>query len=185
IHVIARSSGAGYHFKLVYMRKRSGQEWDTFTTAVPGENLYPIFNHKTLLYPWHIYYGNYYHKLNLDRKGRLFVNYNYYFDQLFSDEAEAYHNKWPAEPLVKSDSNCINNPLDRSKRTSVECPNVDCTVALPADATQACKDTCNDHICLYFPTVKAHDPGIIISEDSGTTWRIATTRDFLNGMKKI
>ncbi|MEW5896562.1 MAG: DUF4215 domain-containing protein [Nanoarchaeota archaeon] len=206
IHVIARSSGITNNYKLVYMQKKSGQDWTTFSTSeeVPGEKNYDTLKHRTLLFPWHRYYGNWYHKLNLDRKGRLFVNYVSYFDNLFSDELEAYQKKWPAETLVKDNLNCVNNPSNANKRTSPACPGLDCVKVLwppegkkPMEVSKqcanvcpntntiskTCQEVCNDHLCWYSRSVKAHDPAIIFSDDGGDTWRLATTKDFLSGME--
>ncbi|MEK6969101.1 MAG: BNR-4 repeat-containing protein [Nanoarchaeota archaeon] len=204
IHLVARSSGIGNNYKLVYLRKQAGKNWDTFMpptyilsdntinpNAIPGESLYfgkSGMKHKTLLYPWHIYYGNWYHKFNLDRNGKLFVNYIFYSDDLFSDEAAAYQQKWPTETLVKDDPNCIDNPSDRTQRKSLKYPAMDCMVNVPPGASEdfinEYKTVCNDHPCWYSKTVRAHDPAIIMSEDGGNTWRLTTTPDFLKGIKK-
>ncbi len=187
VHVVARSSGIGNRYKLVYLQKKSGQEnwevWNPYQGPVPGENLYQSLKHKTILYNWHPAYGNYYHKLNLDRKGRLFVNYVFFIDNLYSDEVEAYQKKWSAEILVKDDPACVNNPFDRSKRKSDNCPGLDCTKDLSPDTSPECIDVCKEHLCWYANSVKAHDPAIVMSEDGGNSWQLVTTQDFLDGMK--
>lgn len=211
IHLVARSSGIGNNYKLVYLRKQANKKWDTFMPptfegpfSVPGESQYfgqyALGNgyindpkdlglkHKTLLHPWHIYYGNWYHKFNLDRNGRLFVNYIFYSDDLFSDEVAAYQKKWPTETLIKDDPTCVDNPSDRTQRKSLKYPEMNCMVGVPPgeseDVKNEYKAVCDDHPCWYSRTVKAHDPAIIMSDDGGDTWRLATTQDFLKGIIK-
>ena len=82
LHCVARWAGAGYRFRLVYLRKRKGLPWD---------------EQKHLVRPFGGNYSVYYHKLNRDRRGRLFVNYVYTRAARFADEVAAYSKKWPAE----------------------------------------------------------------------------------------
>jgi hypothetical protein len=113
---------------LVYLRKRKDKPWDA---------------PKSLVVPFHLSYSIYYHKLNIDRKGRLFVNYMYYADCMTADEIAAYRAKWPDEPIK---------------------------VVSTVDSRYNCSG------------LRPHDPCILMSDDSGDTWRLATTKDFVNGV---
>lgn len=46
---------------------------------------------------WHYAYSIFYHRLTLDRRGRLFLSYYYYADQLSDETKAAYRAKWPEE----------------------------------------------------------------------------------------
>ena len=84
LHVVARWSNPKWFVHLVYMRKKSGRPWEP---------------HKLLVVPFRDSYSIYYHKLNMDRRGRLFVNYSYYAGHMTEDEAAAYARKWPQDNL--------------------------------------------------------------------------------------
>ena len=97
LHVVGRWAGAGCGLQpllatswemcchqLVYLRKKAGQPWE---------------EQKSLVIPFRNRYSCWYHKLSLDRKGRLFLNYIYYSQQLTPDEVTAYREKWPNEEI--------------------------------------------------------------------------------------
>jgi hypothetical protein len=87
LHLVSRWSGyeRGRNC-LVSLRKKAGQPWDT---------------QKLLVVPFRSAYSLYNHKINVDRLGRLFVNYSYYGTSLTEAEAEAYKKKWPEDNLRK------------------------------------------------------------------------------------
>jgi hypothetical protein len=133
LHVVARLwSGkygrqyGSYKEYLAYLRKKKGKQWES---------------PKPLVVPFHQTYSIYYHKLNIDRKGRLFVNYMYYADGFTADELAAYRAKWP------------NDKISFVK-------------------TEDSRQYWNTH---------PHDPAILMSDDGGDTWRLAITKDFIEG----
>jgi hypothetical protein len=54
-----------------------------------------------LLVSFHRAYSIFYHKLSIDRRGKLFLTYYLYCAQLTDEMAAAYRQKWPDEPLEK------------------------------------------------------------------------------------
>ena len=82
LHCVARWAGAGYFFRLVYLRKKTNENWD---------------DHKYLTIPFRSGYSIWYHKLTLDRKGRLFCNYLYTGGGLNGDERASYFRKYPGQ----------------------------------------------------------------------------------------
>lgn len=48
---------------------------------------------------WHRGYSIFYHKLALDRHGRLFLNYSTYAAQLAADTVAVYRSRWPEEAI--------------------------------------------------------------------------------------
>ncbi len=128
LHVVGRWAGAGYYFRLVYMRKKAGQDWTP---------------HRYLMVPFRNMYSCWYHKMALDRKGRLFLSYTYYANQLSDAQLESYKAKWPGE--------------------------------IPTDVTQ--------HAGNWRWGMHPHDPGMLVSDDKGDTWHLATTADFQEGLK--
>lgn len=136
LHVVARYAGWGYFFCLDYLRKKADQPWE---------------DRGHLVIPFRRYYSCWYHKLNMDRKGRLFLNYIYYGDQYCEggeaphdqcgDEIAAYRQKWPDEKIeLAPDSRKLHG---------------------------------------HWLGVKPHDPAILMSDDGGDTWRLALTPDFV------
>ena len=122
LHLVSRWAGSGYYFRLVYQRKKAGQEWEP---------------HKTLVTPFRSGYCAWQQKINIDRLGRLFLNYAYFpAADLTKAQKEAYAKKWPED--------------------------VTTTGTL---------------------SIRPHGHTMLISEDSGDTWRLAVTDDFVNGMK--
>jgi hypothetical protein len=72
-HVLARWSGESYTFRLIYMtRSNATGRWSV---------------QRILLDPGRAYYGVWYHKMTIDPWDRLFIDYSYYPDNLFADEA--------------------------------------------------------------------------------------------------
>jgi hypothetical protein len=92
-----------------------------------------------LLVSFHRGYSIFYHKLSIDRRGRLFLSYYLYAAQITDEMAEAYHAKWPDETLQQNDEG-------------------------------------------KWSGFRPHDPVILMSDDGGDTWRIATTEDFEAGI---
>ncbi len=74
--IVARYNNDGYTFKLAYLSKNAstGQWADQQIVLDPGR----------------VFYGHWYNKLSIDPWGRLFLNYHYYPDNLFSDEAKIF-----------------------------------------------------------------------------------------------
>lgn len=126
LHVVGRWAGAGYYFRLVYMRKKAGSDWEP---------------HRYLMVPFRNMYSCWYHKMSLDRKGRLFLSYIYYANQLSDSQLESYKARWPNET--------------------------------PTDVTE--------HAGNWRWGLNSHDPGILVSDDAGDTWHLATTADFQVG----
>jgi len=131
LHLVSRYAGDGYYFRLNYQRRKADQPWE---------------NNKYLVNPFRAFYSIWYHKLTIDRKGRLFLNYSYYANQLDRDRGEsgelaAYRKKWADEKITG-----------------------------PGPST-------------WWKGIRAHDPCIIMSDDGGDNWRLATTRDFLSGIQ--
>ena len=75
---------------LGYTRKKPGQNYWEPTFALV--NTYEVSDGIT--------YTVYYHKLNIDRQNRLFLNYTIYKSIRSEAEYNAYVNKWPEDPLV-------------------------------------------------------------------------------------
>ena len=90
LHVAARWAGDYYYFRLVYLRKTAGQDWE---------------DHKVLMVPFRNMYSCWYHKLSMDRNGKLFLNYIYYANQLSDQQILTYEAKWPEDNLVDPDPN--------------------------------------------------------------------------------
>jgi hypothetical protein len=94
LHIVGRYAGYAYYFGLWYIRKTADGAW---------EDLGP------LVMPFREYYSNWYHRLSMDRQGRLFLNYMYYGDQYdrgseYTYEIDAYKTKWPWENPYLIDS---------------------------------------------------------------------------------
>jgi hypothetical protein len=113
---------------LTYLRKQKDKPWDA---------------PKALVVPYHLSYSIFYHRLNIDRKGRLFLSYMYYADCMTADEMAAYRAKWPNEKIE---------------------------VVRTEDSRYYCSG------------LRPHDPCILMSDDGGDTWRLATTKDFVDGV---
>ena len=84
LHIVTRWADSRGYVNLTYLRKKAGKDWEP---------------NKLLVIPFRSNYSVYYHKLNIDRAGRLFVNYSYYGAHLTEVEAQAYKNKWPEDNL--------------------------------------------------------------------------------------
>lgn len=84
LHVSARWAGGGYINRLVYMRKKSGGDWEP---------------HKILVQPFRSNYSVFYHKQSLDRRGRIFINYSTFANHMLKKDAEAYNRRWPQDKL--------------------------------------------------------------------------------------
>lgn len=100
LHLVSRWAGDYYYFRLVYMQKKTGQSW--------GQD-WGSEVHRFLMVPFRNMYSCWYHKLSMDRSGRLFLNYTYYANQLGEDMVDTYEDKWPEDtvsaPLPNAPSN--------------------------------------------------------------------------------
>lgn len=85
LHIVSRWSGKGYYFRLVYMRKKKGQNWTP---------------HKDLVVPFRPMYGCWYHKLNIDKQNNLYLNYWFYHNQMDQKTKDAYIEKWPNDGVA-------------------------------------------------------------------------------------
>ena len=83
LHVVGRWAGDSYTFKLAYLRKKQGQPWEA---------------NRDLVIPFKGNYHVWYHKLTLDGRGRLFLNYVCRADTKRSDEVPSFLRKWPTRP---------------------------------------------------------------------------------------
>lgn len=145
LHLVSRTKDtASRDRSLHYMRKEPGAPWQDRGKLVipkPFDNL-----NKSR-------YGIWYHKLSVDRQGRLFLTYFYYTHDFTSAEGEAYLAKWPEEDINNDDYICTGKELDGDDK-------IDCK-----------------------GEVNAHDPVVLMSDDGGTSWRLANTEDFRNGIE--
>ncbi|MCI5124967.1 MAG: hypothetical protein D3925_10925 [Candidatus Electrothrix sp. AR5] len=138
LHVISRYAGDKYLFCLDYLRKKNNKDWE---------------DKGHLIIPFRTFYSCWYHKLTIDRKGRLFLYYIYYGDQYgdknnswfdsSGDEISAYRNKWKSPIELQEGS--------RKKHG-------------------------------FWKGVKAHDPVLLMSEDHGDHWFLLQTEDFTKGL---
>ena len=85
LHLAARLTKS--RFLLVYLRKKLDQPWEPF---------------QVLVSPFRTGYCAWRQKINIDRLGRLFINYDYYPAHLRPDEVEAYRKKWPEDQAAGS-----------------------------------------------------------------------------------
>jgi hypothetical protein len=138
-HVLARWSGEGglYEFNVVHV----------YRTSPNG----PWSAQKILLKPDRNFYTNWYHKLAVDRLGRLFVSYWYYPANLFADEAQTFATQW-GFTLTQTDAACL--PMNRMQPGAGYCE---------------------------YTGYKEVSPGLLISTDSGATFRLATTTELFSG----
>ena len=109
LHCVARWAGDGYRFRLSYVRKPRDGEWEV---------------RPHLVIPFAGNYSVYYHKLNLDRRGRLFVSYEYTRAARFDDEVAAHTKKHPlADPdldfIIKDPSLLVSDDGGDSWRLAV------------------------------------------------------------------
>jgi BNR repeat-containing family member len=92
--VAARWAGDGYVFRLVAISKNvSTGTWSM---------------QQTLVDPGRPYYAHWYHKLSIDPRGRIFLNYRYYPDNLFADEAAVLENTYRV--MLKNPTNYDGTP---------------------------------------------------------------------------
>jgi hypothetical protein len=143
LHLVSLAAGQQ---QLVYLRKRATEKWSS--------------RHQVLInQQWHPTYTNYYHKLNVDRHGRLFLSFVWFMDDLFANEVAAYEAKYGTvlEPDVPT---CVPTPFPGTPAVPAEF----CSFSLPGSGN------------------RPHDPALLMSDDGGDTWHLATTPDFLVGM---
>ncbi len=128
MHVVSRWGGTGCKQFLTYERKPAGGQWQPMHILVePFTNLY----------------ANWDHKIQMDKFGRLFINYSQYANQeLRADEARIYKEMFPETDAV-----------------------------LPADIDKRING-------MYVPQVNRRGYCMLVSEDSGKSWRLAVTKDF-------
>lgn len=121
LHLVYRCTeptGTG-RYKLAYSRKKAGQAWQDMGALVsPGNDGYSV----------------YYHKMTVDRLGRLFLHYYYHPAQMSEADKAEYRTTYPS---------------------------------LPDPDTE---------------TLYTFDPVIIMTDNGGDTWKIATTADFAVGL---
>jgi hypothetical protein len=129
IHTVSRWAGYSYYFTLAYNKRTPDGKWD---------------RQKLLVVPFRNMYGCWYHKVSIDRMGRLFAYYINYRNQLDTKVAAAYAEKWPEDKLI---------PVPGKK-------------------------------CVWYNNVKPHDPAVLMTEDSGNKWFLATSPDFIRGINK-
>jgi hypothetical protein len=100
--VLARWSGDHYTFRLIYTyRSTKTGTWSP---------------QQVLLDPGRAYYGVWYHKLTVDPWDRLFIDYSYYPDNLFSDEAAQFAKQYGFQLRVQpSTPACIPTKLSAAK----------------------------------------------------------------------
>ena len=115
LHLVSRWTSSGYYFTLCYNRKKSGQPWET---------------DRILVYPFRYGYCTWRHKLNIDRLGRLFLNYAQYPAELTQEQLAAYNRRWPE----------------------------------------------------HQGQLREIGPCMLISDNRGDQWRLATTQDFVHGI---
>ena len=127
IHTVSRWAGYSYYFTLAYNKRTPDGKWH---------------KQQLLVIPFCNMYGCWYHKVSIDRPGRLFVYYINYRNQLSSKSLAAYNKKWPQDKVN----------LKPAKRAA------------------------------WDSNIKPHDPAILMSEDSGRRWFLATTPDFTSGI---
>lgn len=84
LHLAARYGG-GYVPTLVYMRKKRNKPWEA---------------HKEMVRPFKTSYSVFYHKIGVDRKGRIFISYMYYGNNLNYSERDEYNARWPNFPQL-------------------------------------------------------------------------------------
>ena len=128
IHTVSRWAGQAYHFALVYNRRSADGVWHP---------------QKILVFPFRGMYACWYHKVSIDRLGRLFVYYIMFQNQLDKPCLKVYNQKWPEDKVN----------LNPSKRGA------------------------------WNRKVKPHNPAILMSDDAGEHWFLATTPDFAAGIK--
>lgn len=80
LHVVGRWAGDSYTFRLAYLRKKKDQPWEA---------------NRDLVVPFKGNYHVWYHKLTIDRRGRLFLNYVCRAAIKRADEVPSFLRKWP------------------------------------------------------------------------------------------
>ena len=129
LHLVARWAGNGYKNNLIYIKKPAGKSWQ---------------KQKKMVEPFKTLYSVYYHKMSQDLRGRIFVNYFYYGNELTKEQAIAYNKKWPEDKIFSIKPKSAPNGY-------------------------------------WYNNVKYHDPVVIVSNDSGDSFRLALTEDFVAG----
>jgi hypothetical protein len=116
-----------------------------------------------LLKPDRSGYTNWYNKAAIDRWGRLFVSYWYYPADLYASEAANFKREWGFTDMCKLyDPGCGENPKN------LFCP------AMNRGQKK------NANYCTYL-NYKEVSPGLLISTDGGTTFRLATSAELFSG----
>ena len=197
LHVVARWAGSlggqdDYFFRLVYMRKPAGQPWQTFSNGNVSDwysrqilGSTTGVNHLHLVVASEPNYAVYHHKLNVDRLGRLFLNYETFRGQMPSDDSQSqssddspqYCAKWPNDHYVIS---CTTNYVASCDNNGLLIPDV---IPQPnACPTPQDPLNCGGGDCFYLTAGKPHDPSLLMSSDGGSTWHLVTSRDFYLGI---
>lgn len=79
--------------------------------------------------------------------------YKYYGNQLFAEELAAYNQRWPEDRIEEGQ--------------------LDPAGCVPTSRYSEPANYCTYHV------VRAHDPVLLVSDDSGDTWRLAETANFV------
>jgi hypothetical protein len=155
LHLVARDGNGA----LVYLRKPANGDWEPVSRTLVEAT-------------WHTgVYTDWYHQLNIDRKGRLFVSYVFFADQLKKKDAQVYMQRWPDEILE----------VDVAEQSPHPCWGWH--APWPFMSLLPVSDYCWMHETQggVDSPLKSHDPVILISDDLGDSFRLATTLDFLIG----
>lgn len=131
--IVARWSGDRYHNDLVSITRRSDGTWYQQVIVDPGR--------------WG--YAHWYHKLSFDPWGRIFLNYEYYPSNLYSDEAITFENTYPDVSMI---------------------PDPGCTPSTRAEGTRYCSYEESG-----YPSVNAT---VLMSPGIGIPFQLATTKTF-------
>jgi len=149
LYVVTRNSYPGYYFRLSLHRKKAGRPWE---------------EPRHLVIPFKPYYKIWYHKLTIDpATGRLFLSY---YSQsgcvcLFKDEFLAYTYIWPdrEKPFITS-------AWPAGRHAGEQVPRIPI-------------GTCRTRQRKYqHYLTRPSEMTILVSEDAGETWHLATTEDF-------
>jgi hypothetical protein len=193
LHVVARYAGQGYFFRLAYLRKKateSDPRWESFPVSPRDPTVTPnqTLHHQHLVVPFSTGYDIHYHKLDIDRSGQLYLNYQSWPSDFTDQVARDYCSRYPNDQSSGADSqyhpSCSNGALLK------DCSACQSGVFAPyhsqgvkPDGTTACtycEDPagCTPAYCDYFTASVPHSPSMLTSSDGGSTWHLATSSDF-------
>jgi hypothetical protein len=110
---------------------------------------------KVLLDPGRQYYGVWHHKVGIDPWNRMFVSYSYTTGNLWADEASDFASAW-GFTLTKLDPTCPNYNVSQQNQPGAR-------------------------YCEYGGYTDV-SPGVLVSIDSGASFRLGTTGEFFKGV---